>query len=142
MAKNTSPIFEKIPVLWLLALAAANAARDGSGTINVLGDGGTEGVRADRITASSAQATVAANSAMVGNIFLSTDSGVTWALFDSFAIPSVTASASAISARIQAAYTNGLILKDSTHKIGFTISVYAGVQDRMQIVLQGGDLAA
>lgn len=142
MALNTSPIFEKYPVIAAQALAAANTARDGSGTVTTLVTGASDGTRVDRITFISAQATAAANSAMVARVFISVDSGSTWNLFDEVAIPAVTASASAIGARVQFAYTNGILLKDATQKIGVTISVYAGVQDRVQVIAQGGDLTA
>lgn len=139
MAKNTSPIFELTPIIAHAALTAANAARDGSGTITALVSGGTEGTRIDAITFVSAQATAAANSAMVGRVFLSTDSGTTYRLFDEVAIVATTASNSAVGARNRLTYAQGIILKDSTHRIGVTISVRAGAQDDHHVIAQGGD---
>lgn len=141
MAKNIAPIFESTPVIGVQNLAAANAARDGSGTVATLVTGGTDGTRVDAITFTSAQATAAANSAMVGRVFISIDSGSTWNLFDEIAIAAVTASNSAVGARNRISYPNGIILKDATHLIGVTISVYAGVQDRHTVIAQGGNFS-
>jgi hypothetical protein len=142
MAKNTNPIFESTPVLGLVSLAAANTARNGSGTIATLVTGAADGTRVDAITFISAQASAAANSLMVGRVFLSTDSGATWTLFDETVIAATTASNTAAGARNRLTYSQGIKLKDTTHSIGVTISVYAGVQDRTSVIAEGGDLTA
>jgi hypothetical protein len=54
----------------------------------------------------------------------------------------VTASNSAAGARNRLVYTQGIILKTTTHKIGVTISVRAGAQDDHHVTAQGGDFAA
>lgn len=142
MAKNNAPVFELVPRIEQVALTAANAARDGSGTVTSLVTGVADGTRIDAITFTSAQATAAANSANVGRVFLSIDSGTTWRLFDEIAIAAVTASNTAIGARNRLTYPQGIILKDTTHRIGVTIAVRAGAQDDHHVVAQGGDLGA
>lgn len=141
MAKNVNPIFELTPVIGLVALTAANTARDGSGTISTLATGGSDGSRIDAITFTSAQATAAANSANVGRVFLSVDGGTTWRLFDEIAIAAVTASNTAVGARNRLVYPNGIILKDANYKIGVTIAVRAGAQDDHHVTAQGGDFS-
>lgn len=142
MAKNTSPIFESTPRIESVALTAANTARDGTGTITTLSIGAADGTRIDSITFESAQATAAANSAMVGRVFISYNSGSTWFLFDEVAIIAATASNTAIGARNVLSYAQGIILKDTTQRIGVTISVRAGAQDDHHVTARGGDLTA
>lgn len=142
MAKNTSPIFELEPILGFAALTAANTARDGTGTVTTLVTGAAEGTRVDAITFTSAQATAAANSAMVGRVFLSTDGGTTWRLFDEIAISAITASNTAVGARNRLNYAQGILLRNANYKIGVTISVRAGAQDDHHVTAQGGDFAA
>jgi hypothetical protein len=50
MAANTTPIFTLTPVVGCVAIATANTARDGSGTIGTVLTAGAEGTRIHRIT--------------------------------------------------------------------------------------------
>jgi hypothetical protein len=143
MARNYNNVpVENAPYVASVSLTAANTARDGSGTITTLATGTADGLRIDKITFISAQATAASNSAMVGRIFLSFDSGSTWTLYDEIAIIAVTASNTAVGIRNPLTYSIGLKLLGTTVRIGVTISVYAGVQDRTSVIAEGGDLAA
>ncbi len=139
MAANTNPIFEIKPVIGTTALAAANTARDGSGTIVTIVTGAADGTRIDEIRFISSQATAAASTARVGRVFLSVDSGTTWTLFDEVAIATATASNTAVGDKNVLSYPLGIMLKDSTQKIGVAMSVYAGVQDRTAVIARGGD---
>jgi hypothetical protein len=138
MAVTHQPIFSQTPKLGLVGLAAANATRDGSGTIATAYTAGSNGAYIKRVVFTSAQATAAASSAMVGHVFVSIDAGATWQLKAEVAITPVTASNTAIGATATISFTDGLQIPASA-LIGVTISVYAGVQDRMQVVVEGGD---
>lgn len=138
MAVTHQPIFTQTPKVGLVALAAANTARDGSGTIATAYTAGSNGAYIKRVVFTSAQATAAASSAMVGRVWVSIDAGATWSLKQEVAITPVTASATAIGATATISFTDGLQIPASA-LIGATISVYAGVQDRMQVVTEGGD---
>lgn len=138
MAANTQPIFTLTPQNGLARLAAANTARDGSGSVTVAYTAGTNGAFVKKVTFTSAQLTAAASSAMVGRVFISTDGGTTWRLRSEVAITTVTASNTAIGATQVISYPDGLVLPASA-KIGVTISVYAGVQDQMDVIVESGD---
>jgi hypothetical protein len=49
MSANTSPIFSIVPHIGMVRIATANTGRDGSGTLNDLITGATNGTRVDRI---------------------------------------------------------------------------------------------
>lgn len=143
MAKNFNNVpVENDPFIAVQTLTAASTPRDGTATVTTLVTGTTDGLRIDEIIFESAQATAAANSAMVGRVFISIDSGSTWSLFDEVAIIAVTASNTAVGARNKLSYPNGIRLLDSTYKIGVAISVRAGVQDNTTVWALGGKLAA
>jgi hypothetical protein len=138
MAVTHQPIFSQTPKLGRAVLAAANTARDGSGTIPTAYTAGSNGAYIKKVVFTSAQATAAASSAMVGRVFTSIDAGTTWDLRAEVAITTVTASNTAIGATSTISFTDGLQLTASA-LIGVTISVYAGAQDRMQVLVEGGD---
>jgi hypothetical protein len=143
MAKNFNNVpVENDPFIATTTLTSASTPRDGTATVTTLVTGTTDGLRIDEIIFVSAQATAAANSAMVGRVFLSVDSGSTWSLFDEIAVIAVTASNTAVGARNKLSYPNGIRLLDSTMKIGVAISVRAGVQDNTTVWALGGKLAA
>lgn len=143
MAKNFNNVpIENDPFIAVTTLTSASTPRDGTATVTTLVTGTTDGLRIDEIVFMSAQATAAANSAMVGRVFLSIDSGATWTLFDEVAIIAVTASNTNVGARNKLSYPSGIKLLDSTYRIGVAISVRAGVQDNTSVIASGGKLAA
>lgn len=138
MPANTSPIFVLTPNTVSVALAAANAATDGSGSITTILTAGANGSRIERVTFVNSQQTAAASTANVGRVFISHDNGVSWFLYAEIAIPTATRSTTAIGARQQIIFSNGLIL-EAGHLLGATIAAYAGAQDRTNVTAEGGD---
>jgi len=146
MAANFSPIFvltPNCPVITIPGLvASANTARDGSGTLGTnifnLFTAGANGSRVDYIKFTSAQATPAGSSAMVGRVFLTDTLGNNPRLIEEVAIVTATASNTVIGATSTITFIGGLII-DSGQIIRVSQSVCAGVQDQMQVVARGGD---
>lgn len=137
MAVTHQAIFIQTVKQGVATIAAANTARDGSGTIVTVLTIGSNGGKVNKIRFISAQASAAANSAMVGRIWVSLDGGTTWYLKDELVIPAVTASNTAAGALAEVEYSSFTL--DASAKIGVTQSVYAGVQDRMNVVVDYGD---
>lgn len=138
MAVTHTPIFVQTPKIGKAAIAAANTARDGSGTIVTAFTAGANGAYVKKIVFRSSQATASANSAMVVRVWISTDAGVTWTLRDESAFSAITASNTVAGQTVTFNYPDGLLL-DAAALIGVTQSVYAGVQDRMAVVVEGAD---
>ena len=139
MAANTSPIFVLTPNSPVVVGAtAANAARDGSGTLTTLFTAGANGSRVDSVTFTSAQLTNAASSAMVGRIFLTDGAGANPRLIAEVAIATVTPSATVVAAQAIINFTNGYLMQTG-QLMKVTQSVYAGVQDQMHVAAKGGD---
>lgn len=138
MAVTPTPIFTQVPNTGMARVAAANTARDGSGTLVSLFTAGTNGSRVETVTFTSAQATAAASSAMVGRVFISDAAGANFRLLAEVAIPTVTASTTAVGATQTITFVGGLIIK-SGQLLSCTISVYAGAQDQMDVLARGGD---
>src|SRR6185295_20183606 len=130
MAVTATPIFPQTPQCASIQITAANTARDGSGVINTVCTIGANGGYVKRLTFKSCQATAAATSAMVGKFLYSTDGGTTWRAIRTgeIAIPTVTASTTAIGAEQSIPFADGLQLPANA-KVGATITVRAGVQD-------------
>lgn len=146
MAINTSPVFTRVPRSAVLTLAAANTARDGSGTIPTLLVGAADGTRIDEIRFTSAQASVGASAANVMRVWLSIDAtagaGVTWYLLAELAEATVTSSNTVIGAQTIFPFPSGLFLKDATYAIGVTMSIRATATDDHDVIALGGDLTA
>ena len=138
MPLNSAPIFVGTPRTEIAEITAANTARDGSGTLVTLFTAGTSGSRVDFVTFNSAQATPAASSAMVGRVFITNTSGTNPVLLSEIALPTITASNTVIGQTQTIFYSNGLLL-DAGQQLKVTISVYAGVQDKFQVIARGGD---
>lgn len=130
-SQNTAKVFPLTGRNPQVTLSAANATRDGSGTVGTLICGVATGTQVTRVIWESNQATAAASSNMVGHLFKSTDSGSTWLLFDEVQMSAVTASTTAVGARFVMAYSgdNIIVLKNTTECLGVTKSIHAGVQD-------------
>lgn len=138
MAVNTTPIFPLTPVIGYARLTAANTARDGSGSLSTLVTGDTDGTRVDYITFTSAQATAAANSAMVGRVFITDNAGSNPRLLSEIAISAVTASNTAIGATQTITFAGGLIIPSGV-VLKVAISVYAGAQDQVDVIARAAD---
>jgi len=138
MPANTAPIFTLVPNTPTATIAAANTARDGSGSLVDLFTSGVNGSRIDFITFTSAQATPAASAARVQRVFLTDTSGLNPRLISEVAMSAVTASNTAIGATSTITFTNGLILK-SGQLIKVSQSVYGSAADQTHVVARGGD---
>lgn len=95
------------------AVSAANTNRDGSGTIVSIATGSAAGFKINEVVA---QATVTTTSGMV-RLFISTDSGSNWDLFDEINIPAITVGAGTPAARGVATYKN-LVLTGTSNRLG------------------------
>lgn len=138
MPAGTSPIFVQSAQPARARLAAANTARDGSGSLADLCTGAANGSRVESVTWTSAQASAAASSAMVGRVFITDENGLNPRLLAEVAIATVTASNTAIGATQTITFSNGYILK-AGQKLQVSQSIYAGVQDQMDVTAKVGD---
>jgi thiamine pyrophosphokinase len=138
MPANTSPIFTLTPKAALANIAAANTARDGSGTLVTLFTAGSNGSRIDFITFTSSQATPAASAARVQRVFLTNESGLSPELIAEVVMPAVTASNTAIGATATITFTNGLII-NAGQIIRVSQSVYGSAADATDVLLRGGN---
>ena len=111
------------------SISTANTNRDGTGTITSVATGVAAGTKVFEVVV---QATATTTAGMV-RLFLSTDSGSTWKLFDEVAIAAATPSATVKGQRVSTTYAN-LILANSSTVIGasthnaeaFNVVVLAG----------------
>lgn len=138
MPANTTPIFTLTPRAVTASIAAANTARDGSGTLVDVMTAASSGSRVDFITFTSAQATAAASAARVQRVYITDTSGNNPRLISEVALSAVTASNTAIGATATITYTNGLILA-SGQKIQVSQSVYGSAADQTHVLVRGGD---
>jgi hypothetical protein len=138
MTANTSPIFTLTPNIGLASVAAANTASDGSGVLVTLFTAGANGSRLERIRYNNAQATAAASSAMVIRFFITDNAGANPKLLAEVALATATRSTTAVGAGGVLVFSNGLVIPTGT-VIKVIQSVYAGAQDLMHYVAEGGD---
>src|SRR4051812_20343518 len=94
------------PKMPQVSISTANTARDGSGTLGTVVTAGSSGARYEKI---SVEGTVTTTAGMV-RIYISTDAGVNKYLYDEFAIPVVTVSATVKAHRESRTYGNGIVL--------------------------------
>lgn len=109
----TTPTFTSTPRVATVSISTANTGRDGTGTITSLISGVSAGTKVFEIVV---QATATTTAGMV-RVFMSTDSGSTWRLFDEVAIAAATPSASVKATRVSTTYAN-LVLASSSVSIG------------------------
>jgi hypothetical protein len=69
------------------------------------------------------------------NLFLTTDSGTTWRVFDSITVSAATVSTTVASNRTSRTYAN-LLLASSAHRVGFTTTIAQSTN----VFALGGDL--
>jgi len=135
---NTSPIFTLTPAAVTSTIAAANTARDGSGTLVTAFTAGANGSRVDFITFTSSQATAAASAARVQRVFLTDTSGLNPILIQEVVLPAVTASNTAIGATVTITFTNGLVINEG-QIIRVSQSVYGSAADGTSVVVRVGN---
>lgn len=138
MPANTSPIFTLTPVAATSTIAAANTARDGSGSLVTAFTAGANGSRVDFITFTSSQATAAASAARVQRVFLTDTAGLNPILIQEVAFSAVTASNTAIGATATITFTNGLII-NAGQIIRVSQSVYGSAADGTSVLVRGGN---
>ena len=127
----TTPNFTSTSRLATASVSAANTNRDGTGTIVTVLTGVAAGTKVFEVDV---QMTVTSTAGMV-RLFLSSDSGATWKLFDEVAIAAATASASVKATRVATQYAN-LILPSASWVLGAaTHNAEASV-----VTALGGDL--
>lgn len=131
----TSPSFIGTPNTTVVNVATANTNLDGSGTVTNLITGASSGTRVLEIDAQIAISPAAISTASIIRIFLSTDSGTTWRLFDEITLAAATGSNSVKSTRNIATYAN-LVLKDSTQRLGVTTTI----SQSTNVICLAGDL--
>lgn len=127
----TTPNFTSTSRLATASVSAANTNRDGTGTIVTVLTGVAAGTKVFEVDV---QMTVTSTAGMV-RLFLSSDTGATWKLFDEVAIAAATVSASVKGSRVATQYTN-LILPSASWVLGAaTHNAEASV-----VTALGGDL--
>lgn len=138
MPANTSPIFTLTPTAITSTIAAANTARDGSGSLVTAFTAGANGSRVDFITFTSSQATPAASAARVQRVFLTDTSGLNPILIQEVVLSAVTASNTVIGATSTITFTNGLVI-NTGQLIKVSQSVYGSAADGTSVVVRGGN---
>jgi hypothetical protein len=127
----TTPNFTSTSRLATAAVSTANTNRDGTGTIVSVLTGVAAGTKVFEVDV---QMIVTSTAGMV-RLFLSSDTGSTWKLFDEVAIAAATVSASVKGTRVATQYTN-LILPSASWILGAsTHNAEASV-----VTALGGDL--
>jgi hypothetical protein len=127
----TAPAFISTPRTASVSLSSANTAIDGTGTITSLISGVAAGTRVLEIDVQCS----ATSAAALVNLFLTTDGGTTWRLFDQIAVTAATVSTTVKGNRNTATYQN-LILPNTNTQIGVTTSIAQATQ----VFALGGDL--
>lgn len=140
MAKTNTPPYTQSAKIEGAALAAANTARDGSGSITTICTVGSDDGLIKRIRFVPAMATAGAAAAKVACLFWSTDGGTTWNFLDDQAMATVTPSTTVSTRAGQAVFSfpEQLGLPASA-KIGATITVYGSAVDRTQVTVERSD---
>jgi hypothetical protein len=138
MPANTAPIFTVAPNCPVVDIAAANTARDGSGSLVTLFTAGANGSRIDFIKFTSAQATPAASSLRVIRVFLTDTGGANPRLIEEVILTAVTASNTTAGATTTLTFTGGLVIA-SGQIIKVAQSVYASAADTTHVIARGGN---
>ncbi len=138
MPANTSPIFTLTPKAVTANIAAANTARNGSGTLVTLFTAGVNGSRVDFITFTSSQATPTTSAAKVMRVYITDESGLNPRLISEIVMAAATASNTAIGATATITFTNGLVI-NAGQIILVSQSVYGSAADATDVLLRGGN---
>ncbi len=139
MTANVNPLFVLTPNTGFARVTAANTAADGSGALSDLFAGGSSGSLVWRLRWSNSQASAAASSNMVIRFWLTDSGGSNPRLIYETTLAGATRSTTAVGA--SGTYTwpgTGLFIASGQH-LKVTQSVYAGAQDQMDYIAEGGD---
>lgn len=135
----STPEFIKTPRIEMVNVATANTALEGATAGSTpttaptsLISGATGGTRVLEIAVKGAATSAAANI----NIWLTTDSGTTWRLFDTIAVTAVTTGNTTPTFRARSTYSN-LTLASSAHRVGVTTTIAQSTN----VIAFAGDLA-
>ena len=113
----TAPSFAASPrSIDKVSVSAANTNRDGTGTIPTIATGSAAGFK---ILSIIAKAEVTTTAGMI-RIFISTDSGTSWDLFDEMEVTAIIVGTTVASCRVQRNYEN-LVLMGTTNRLGVTL---------------------
>lgn len=129
MAAN--PSFIGTPRYEHVNVATANTAIDGTGTITTLITGASTGTRVLEINTQCA----ATSAAALVNLFITTNGGTTWRLFDQITITAATVGNTVKANRNLATYAN-LVLPNTSTSIGVTTTI----SQSTNVIAMGGDL--
>jgi hypothetical protein len=130
--------FVATPKATVSQIAAANTARDGSGTLVTAFTAGSNGSRIDFIKFTSSQATAAASALRVCRVYLTDTSGANPTLIEEVLLPAVTASNTVIGSTVTITFSNGLCIA-SGQQIRVSQSIYGSAADGTSVLVRGGD---
>ena len=128
MAANTVPIFCKQGNFMPVAIAAANTASDGSGSLVTIVTAATDGTRVEGVRFKNAQITAAASSANLMKIFLTDTSGNNPMNVGEVIQAAATRSATVAGATSIYTFDQPIIMR-SGQLLKVCMHVYAGAQD-------------
>lgn len=114
MAVTATPIFVQTVKNASATTSTANTGRDGSGTISTLCTAGANGSKVFTIVVNFEVTTTAGTV----RLYISSDNGTTWDMFEEIYVPAITVSASQPAFRWEKSYDN-LVLVATNGKIGF-----------------------
>ena len=106
----TTPSFTSTPRYAVASISTANTNRDGTGTIVSVATGVSAGTKVFEVVV---QATATTTAGMV-RLYVSTDSGSTWKLFDEVSISAATPSGTVKAQRVSTTYANFILPNSST----------------------------
>ncbi len=139
MTANVNPLFVLTPNTGFARVTAANLAADGSGSLSDLFSAGSNGSLIWRLRWFNSQASAAASSNMVIRFFLTDSGGANPRLIYEVALAGATRSTTAVGAFGTLTWPGtGLFIASGQH-LKVVQSVYAGVQDQMDFIAEGGD---
>ena len=138
MAANDKPIFTLIANVGMAEVDSANTESDGTGDLDTLFTAGSNGSLVFKLRYRNAQSSAAASSANVIRFFLTDTGGINPRLLHEIALPAATRTTAVIGAGGSYTFDPPLSLA-SGQLIQVCQSVYAGVQDLMHYIAEGGD---
>lgn len=130
MTANTTPIFTLTPQTACVAIATANTARDGTGTIGTVLTAGANGTRIHRITIKATVTTTA------GTIRLYVYTGAAYFLWREIATTAITVGANtpAFEYTLELLGERGLVLPT-----GYSLRASTEKAENYNIIAEGGD---